>query len=120
MGSEVAAGRAAQGSPESSDSHQHHAPIEPIGFTDRPGAVKRFFWSFYALCGILLVVEPLVPASGHPHPWEESFGFYMIAGFVSFWFLVLVAKLMRRVLIRPEDYYQPPDSQPPDGGSDNG
>ena len=51
--------------------------------------------------------------NAHPHPLEESMRFlvYPIYGFISFWLLVLIAKPMRKLLIRPEDYYE--------GGSDD-
>ena len=87
----------------------HHEPLEPIGWTDRPESVRLFFRAFYVVCGLLVVAELVFGvASAHPHPAEEAwpFVFYPIAGFVSFWFLVLVARPMRSLLIRAEDYYE--------------
>ena len=40
------------------------------------------------------------------HPWEALFGFYGIYGFVACVILVLLAKEMRRILMRREDYYE--------------
>ena len=39
------------------------------------------------------------------HPWEAAWGFYCIYGFVACVLLVLVAKEMRKVIMRKEDYY---------------
>ena len=97
-------------------SHGAHAPKEPIGWTDKPRVVRAFFRTFYVVCAVLVLAEVVVGRhSEHPHPWEENFAFYAIAGFVSFWFLVLVAKVMRRVLMRPEDYYEPSAEASDDG-----
>lgn len=89
--------------------HEHHGPPkEPVGWTDRPETVKRFFTVFYVLCGLLIVAELILGTeTAHPHPLEERVPFlvYPVYGFISFWFLVLVAKPMRRILIRPENYY---------------
>ena len=42
----------------------------------------------------------------HPHfRWEGWFGFYAWYGFGSFFALVLIAKSLRRILMRDEDYY---------------
>jgi hypothetical protein len=50
------------------------------------------------------------------HPWEAMVGFYAVYGFVACVLLVLLAKEMRKVLIRKEDYYdeeqQPSDDLP--------
>ena len=86
--------------------------LEPIGWTDRPTALRWFFRSFYLLCLILAFVEFVVSRhSSHPHPWEHALLFYPTAGFVSFWGLVIVARGMRRLLIREERYYDPADDR---------
>jgi hypothetical protein len=94
----------------SHDRHGAHDVKEPVGWMDRPEAVRRFFTVFYVICGALLLAELLLlgAESAHPHPLEERMRFlvYPIYGFVSFWFLVLVAKPMRKLLIRSEDYYE--------------
>jgi hypothetical protein len=93
--------------------HGAHAPHEikePVGWMDRPEAVKRFFGVFYVICAALIAAELLLlgAENAHPHPLEERMRFlvYPVYGFVSFWFLVLVARPMRTLLIRPEDYYE--------------
>ena len=39
------------------------------------------------------------------HPWEGLFGFYAFYGFVACVVLVLIAKEMRKILMRKDDYY---------------
>lgn len=88
---------------------RHDPPKEPIGWMDEADVVKLLFTIFYGLCVLMIVAEVVLMGAdnAHPHPIEERVGFllYPIYGFVSFWFLVLVAKPMRRLLIRSEDYY---------------
>jgi len=90
--------------------HGRHEVKEPVGWMDKPDTVKRLFTIFYVICAVLLASELLLlgAENAHPHPLEERMRFlvYPIYGFVSFWFLVLVAKPMRKLLIRSEDYYE--------------
>ena len=84
----------------------HGHPKAPIGWMDKPHVVRRLFLSFYGICGILVVLEAIFgKETEHPHTWEWIPLFYVVSGFISFWFLVLVARGMRKLLIRPEDYY---------------
>ena len=89
-------------------SHDHHHEVKPpVGWMDKPNVVKRLFTALYVLCGLLVVAEfVLGRPTAHPHPWEGLPVFYAVYGFVSFWFLVLLARPMRKLLIRPEDYYE--------------
>ena len=93
----------------SQDYHGHEIK-EPVGWLDKPNAVRRFFLAVYLICGALLVAEFFLfgAENAHPHPLEESVRVlvYPMYGFISFWFLVLVAKPMRKLLIRSEDYYE--------------
>ena len=85
----------------------HAAPKEPIGWMDKADFVKRLFWILYVLAGLLVIAELVLGRpTEHPHPYEGPFGFYAVYGFISFWFLVLVARPMRTLLIRSEDYYE--------------
>ena len=43
------------------------------------------------------------------HPFEGLWGFYAIYGFVACVILVLLAKEMRKLLMRDEDYYDRDD-----------
>jgi len=92
------------------EAQDRHEIKEPVGWLDRPEAVKRFFTVLYVVCGVVLASELLLLGieNAHPHPLEERMRFlvYPVYGFLSFWFLVLVAKPMRKLLIRSEDYYE--------------
>ena len=84
--------------------HHHPAAGGKRHFFDSPENTRRFFLVFYVICAVTFAGEFFVDRVTH-HPWEPLFGFYALWGFASFWFLVLVAKQMRKVLIRSEDYY---------------
>jgi hypothetical protein len=58
-----------------------------------------------ALCALLFVAEPFVHKHGELAV-EEWFGFHGIFGFVACVALVIAAKGLRRLLMRPEDYYE--------------
>ena len=45
-------------------------------------------------------------AGGRLHEFDAWVGFFPLYGFVGAFLLVLAAKQMRRVLMRPEDYYE--------------
>jgi hypothetical protein len=80
------------------------SPNDPPGVWDDPRNVSRLLSVFYALC-IALVGIDLVIHRHIGHPWERLFGFHAWYGFVACWLLVVIAKAMRRVIMRPEDYY---------------
>ena len=71
---------------------------------DRPGNVERVVRTLYLICALLVVADVFVPKHS-PFAIEHVFGFYAWFGFLACVGLVLVAKVMRRVLMRPEDYY---------------
>ncbi len=66
--------------------------------------VDKIVYALYAVCGLLLVIDPLIHKHG-PFAIEHWFGFYGIYGFVACVALVLAAKELRRILMRSEDYY---------------
>jgi hypothetical protein len=71
---------------------------------DKPENVNRLLRGFYILCGLLVALDFFVHRH-ISHDWEHLPGFYAIFGFVACVLLVLVAKEMRKVLMRKEDYY---------------
>lgn len=77
---------------------------DKIYLFDKPKNVSRLLLGFYIICGILLVVDFIVHRHT-VHPWEGLPGFYAIYGFVACVVLVLIAKEMRKVLMRKEEYY---------------
>ena len=80
---------------------------------DKPRNVRRVVLGLVGVCVILLSLD-LVLHRHVSHPWEAMFGFYAVYGFVACVLLVLLAKEMRKVLIRNEDYYDeaPPSADP--------
>ena len=72
---------------------------------DRKENVTKVYWAVWIICGVLLLIDPLI----HKHEafgYAEWFGFFGFFGFVACVGLVLTAKMLRRVLKRPEDYYE--------------
>lgn len=71
---------------------------------DDPRNVDRIVYVLYAICAALLAFDVFVPKHG-PFAIEHWLGFYGIYGFVACVGLVLAARAMRRIVMRPEDYY---------------
>lgn len=80
---------------------------EPRRWLDEPRNVTRLVYGLYAVCALLVVAELFVDR--HPHfGIERVFGFYALYGLFGCVALVLIAKLLRRLVGRDEDYYEPP------------
>ena len=79
-------------------------PDEKQYLFDKPENVNHLLRGFYAVCGILFVLD-FVLHRHMTHVWERLPGFYAIFGFVACVVLVLVAKEIRKVVRRREDYY---------------
>ncbi|MFQ5938135.1 MAG: hypothetical protein ACE5LB_17165 [Acidiferrobacterales bacterium] len=73
-------------------------------FFDKRENVSRTLWVLYAACAVLFLIDFVF----HRHvldPWEGLPAFYAVYGFVACVTLVLLAKQMRKLLMRKEDYY---------------
>ncbi|NGO43481.1 hypothetical protein G6048_15360 [Streptomyces sp. YC419] len=85
---------------------------------DEPRNVTRLVYGLAVLCALSLLADFLY--TKHPHFSVEGWpGFYAVYGFVGSVTLVLVAKELRRLLRRDEDYYDPPEQdrhEPPATG----
>ncbi len=77
-------------------------------FFDKPENVKRVLRAFYVVCGALLLLD-FVIRRHVSHAWEGIWGFYAIFGFAACVILVLIAKELRKVLMRDESYYDDGD-----------
>jgi predicted tellurium resistance membrane protein TerC len=80
------------------------AEKEKTHIFDKPENVDRLLKVFYAICILLVGADFIV----HRHigfNWEKIPAFYAIYGFVACVLLVVLAKRMRNVLMREEDYY---------------
>ena len=81
----------------------HEGNGRPSWF-EQAGNVRRIVWALYAVCAALVVIDVAIHKHG-PFAIEHTFAFYAWYGFVACVALVLVAKVMRIILMRPENYY---------------
>jgi hypothetical protein len=72
---------------------------------DRRENVTKVYRAVWLACVLLLLVEPFVHKHGD-FGAESWFGFHAGFGFVACVGLVLAAKGLRRLLKRPENYYE--------------
>ena len=76
----------------------------PQGWFDKQENVNRFLRVFYVICALALVAEFLIHK--HVAHYLEGWpGFYPIYGFIGIVLLVLIARLLRKLVMRPDDYY---------------
>jgi hypothetical protein len=71
---------------------------------DKPANVRWVLRALYAISAVLFVTDFVY----HRHDvttWEGWYGFYAFYGFVACVLLVLIAKEMRKIIMRREDYY---------------
>ena len=75
---------------------------------DEPRNVRKLVWALIAVCAGLFFADGFYDKHGETEV-EYLFGFYAIFGFTVYVGLVLVAKWLRTLLKRPEDYYDADD-----------
>lgn len=85
----------------------------------RPNSVpppwsKRILWGLFVLCAALVLVD--IPAlvlhwRYEEHPWEVLPMLYPLWGFVGISVLILASKGLRRLVMRPENYYEGGDAE---------
>ena len=74
------------------------------GFFDKPENISKMLKVFYVICAVLVAVDFVVHRHIY-HDWEKIPAFYAIYGFVGCVILVVIAKEMRKFLMRKEEYY---------------
>lgn len=74
-------------------------------FLDSPGNRAKLRRYFYLSLVVLLGLDFLVHKHGH-FSWENAPFFYAVYGFVACVSLIFVAKLLRFMVKRKEDYYE--------------
>ena len=83
-------------------------PIEPNpqpGWFERPQNIRKLIWGLVAVSVAAIVAELLWP-NHHPHfEIEKIPGFQAAFGFAAFVIVVMLGKVLRLVVSRPEDYY---------------
>jgi heme A synthase len=71
---------------------------------DDPANVTRIVWTLVGVCVLLFVASFFYESHG-VFAVEHVFGFYALFGFAAYVALIFLAKGLRTVLLRPEDYY---------------
>nr|NJM04472.1 hypothetical protein [Desulfobacula sp.] len=71
---------------------------------DNPKNVRRLQKGFFAALVLVMVAEAFVDMHAE-FEVEQFFGFYAVYGFISYVSLIMIAKLLRKILMRKEDYY---------------
>lgn len=72
---------------------------------DKPGNVRILLICFYISLGVLLIADFFIDKHAE-FPWEAYPDFFAAYGFISCVLLIYIAKLLRRLVKRREDYYQ--------------
>jgi hypothetical protein len=85
---------------------------------DSPRNVRRVVRGLLIACALLIGLD-LVVHRHVEHGWEGLFGFYALYGFVACVLLVLLAKEMRKLVMRDEGYYER-ESDAPETGREEG
>jgi len=63
--------------------------------------VRKYFYIF--LC-VLLIIDFFIPKHGY-FPWETAPEFFAVYGFIACVSLIFIAKALRFLVKRKEDYY---------------
>ena len=89
-----------------------------LSWVDRPGNPKKIIIALAIACAVVVALDFTYEKHG-AFEMENLPGFFAIYGFVSFTGLILLAKLLRKLIMRPEDYYAPKsvdaEEYPPSG-----
>ncbi len=98
-----------QAPPQSSGQPSEQPPEQRRYWLDAPRNVDRVVKGVYVLCALATAIELLDGWLGFKHQIHPAFaqtvGFYGVFGFVCYVGAVLAGKSLRRLLMRPEDYY---------------
>lgn len=85
--------------------HSTHRAGEPHGPPSvSPEWGRRILGAFWAGCLILFVLDFVITRK-EEHPWEQIPAFYALYGFIGVAALIVVAKELRKIVARSEDYY---------------
>jgi membrane protease YdiL (CAAX protease family) len=85
-------------------SNPNPTPKRELTLFDKPENQARVRRYFYVALVILMGAELLIPKHGH-FPWEAAYGFYAVYGFMGCVALIFIAKGLRWLVRRREDYY---------------
>jgi hypothetical protein len=79
-------------------------PPKELTFLDAEENRLRVRRYFYIALVVLLVFDFFIPKHGH-FGWESAPCFYAVYGFIACVSLIFLAKLLRLLVKRKEDYY---------------
>ena len=80
-------------------------PGKELTFLDSAKNRRKVKLYFYISLCILLIVDFFIPKHGH-FSWESAPVFYAVYGFIACVSLIFVAKVLRLLVKRKEDYYE--------------
>jgi hypothetical protein len=75
-----------------------------LTFLDSEKTQLRLRKYFYIALIFLLILDLFIPKHGH-FAWENAPSFYAVYGFIACVSLIFIAKLLRLLVQRKEDYY---------------
>jgi hypothetical protein len=75
-------------------------------WVDQPGNPWKLVLVLMAACAVAAMLEFTYEKHGH-NEFENGFGFFAVYGFVMFTALIFLARGLRVLVKRPEDYYSP-------------
>lgn len=98
------------------DNHPEILPEEKSVF-ETEQFMKRLWIFVPATCALFAVMNIVLSFLGMTHPhfgWltDKNPIFYGIWGFASFCFIILAGQHLRKILMRPEGYYDGPEADP--------
>ena len=77
---------------------------DKVYWLDNPRNVDRLVYGLVVICALLVLADFFYHKHTH-FAFEGWFGFFAMFGFVMCVILVLLAKWMRKIVKRDEDYY---------------
>lgn len=87
------------------DEAGRHPPTDDPRWLDKPGSVNLLIYVLIAACAATVVADFFYHKHGEFH-FQEFVGFDALYGFVAYVGLVNLAKVVRVLLMRSEDYYE--------------
>jgi fucose permease len=78
--------------------------MKELKIFDNPKNVRRLLRFFYVSLLVLFLSDIFVHYH-HGFPWEKYLGFHAVYGFISCVLLIFIAKVLRLIVMRPENYY---------------
>ena len=88
---------------------------QPENFLSRPKTIRRLWQVFILVLALTVLAQFIFDIKGY-FTIDGWFGFGAVYGFLSCLLMVLLAKLLGRLVKRPESYYQENDEE---NGSDH-